>query len=157
MCKNHDYTILKKRCILSFKNVFTDLFHKIMSVVSFVPLIISVLLCGTILFSNFFTKIPDFSYFYKKKYFPISYNLTGTVELFNSEGTLIESEVEVFVGGYSISTLSSQEFSLTFSSPKTDKVYIVFIYNMDDEICEHIELLDINNDCYIEKEFKIYV
>lgn len=156
MSKKPDIDILLKKLTLSLRYLFSRSRRPLFTIISYIPLFVSSILCVFVLFSTFFNRIPTFSDCFQEKEYPITYNLSGTVNLFDSTGELIESEIEIFVGGYSITTFSSENFDLTFSSPKTNDIYVVFAYEINGVSHEYVELLNNNNNRRIEKEFDIY-
>lgn len=133
-----------------------NLLHKLPTIFSYFFLAFSVICCLIILFPSCFNKVPVLSYYIIEKELPITYTLNGEVKVLDKDGNIINKNIEVFVGGYSV-FLESEYFNLTFSSPTTDEVYVVIRYEVNGDIYEFIECLEIeNNNHSITKEFIIY-
>lgn len=133
-----------------------NLLHKLPTIFSYFFLAFSVMSCLIILFPSCFDKVPVLSYYISEQEFPTTYTLNGEVNVLDEGGNIINKNIEVFVGGYSV-FLESEYFNLTFSSPTTDEVYVVIRYEVNGDIYEFIECLEIeNNNHSITKEFIIY-
>lgn len=133
-----------------------NLLHKLPALFSYFFLVFSLVSCLIILFPSCFNKVPVLSYYISEQEFPIRYTLNGEVKVFDEDGTIINKNVEVFVGGYS-TFLESEHFNLTFSSPTTDEIYVVIRYEINENIYEFIKCLEIeNNNHSITEEFIIY-
>ena len=110
-----------------------------------------------ILIPECFDRIPVLSYYIREQELPITYTLNGKVKVLDANGKAINKNVEVFVGGYSVS-LESEDFSLTFSSPMTDEVYVIIRYEVNGDVRFLVRNLKIKNNSHsITEEFTIYV
>lgn len=150
---------LKYLWIILGRNI-RNLLHKLPIICSYFFLMLSVMPCLIImvmtLFPNYFDKMPVLSYYISEQEFPITYTLNGTVKVLDASGNIINKNIEVFVGGYS-TFLKSEHFNLVFTSPKTDKVYIVIQYEVNGHLCEYTTFLKIKDSNHsIFKEFIIY-
>ena len=133
-----------------------NLLHKLPTIFSYFFLGFSVICCLIILFPSCFNKVPILSYYIREAELPITYTLNGEVKVLDEDGNIINKNVEVFVGGYSV-FLESEHFNLTFSSPTTEKVYVVIRYEANGDMCEFTNCLEIeSNNHSITKEFIIY-
>jgi len=85
------------------------------------------------------------------------YELYGEVKVLDERGNIVnQNDVEVFVGGYSIS-LTSTEFNLKFSAPTMNEVFVVIRYKLNGDIREFTKCLAVNaGNHIIKEEFIIY-
>ena len=133
-----------------------NLLHKLSALFSYFFLAFSVMSCLIILFPSCFDKVPALSYYISEPEFPITYTLNGEVRVLDENGKIINKNIEVFVGGYSV-FVESEHFNLTFSSPTTDEMYVVIRYEVNGNMYEFTRCLEIkNNNHTITKEFIIY-
>lgn len=133
-----------------------NLFHKLPTIFSYFFLTFSVICCLIILFPNCFNKVPILSYYIREAELPITYTLNGEVKVLDAGGNIINKNIEVFVGGYS-TFLESEHFSLTFSAPTTDEVFIIIRYEINGNMYEFTKCLKIESNNYlITEEFIIY-
>ena len=133
-----------------------NLLHKLSALFSYFFLAFSVMSCLIILFPSCFDKMPALSYYISEQEFPITYTLNGEVRVLDENGKIINKNIEVFVGGYSV-FVESEHFNLTFSSPTTDEMYVVIRYEVNGNMYEFTRCLEIkNNNHTITKEFIIY-
>lgn len=109
-----------------------------------------------ILFPICYDRVPVYSYFVQEWELPISYNLSGKVEIVDAYGNIVNRDVEIFVGGYSATANSIGEFHLVFSAPSTTEIFAVVKYaNPAGQIITKTESIVIKNGIHvIEKEFK---
>jgi len=136
----------------------SKVFSRLPFVCSYILLVISVLISLTILIPNCFNRIPVLSYFISECELPTTYELHGEVRVLDKTDNIINKNVEVFVGGYSVSLGSSTEFSLKFVSPEINAAFVVIRYEVNGEISEVLRRLVIENRNHvIRKEFTIYV
>ena len=73
-----------------------------------------------------FDRVPVLSYYISEHELPMMYELYGEVKVLDEKGNIVNQNVEVFVGGYSIS-LTSTEFNLKFSAPTMNEVLLVHL------------------------------
>lgn len=133
-----------------------NLLHNLPTICSYLFLVFSVISCLIILIPSCFNKVPVISYYISEQKFPITYKLNGEVKVLDENGNVINKNIEVFVGGYSV-FLESEQFDLTFSSPITDEVYVVIRYEVNGSIYEYTKCLEIkNNNRSMSEEFIIY-
>lgn len=133
-----------------------NLFHKLPTIFSYFFLEVSVICCLIILFASCFNKVPILSYYISEAELPITYTLNGEVKVLDEGGNIINKNIEVFVGGYS-TFLESEHFSLTFSAPTIDEVYVVIRYEINGDIYEFTKCLENDSNNYsITEEFIIY-
>lgn len=123
---------------------------------SFGLLIFSFFVLLMILFPICYDRVPVYSYFVQEWKLPISYNLSGKVEIVDTYGNIVNKDVEIYVGGYSATANSDGEFHLVFSAPSTTEIYAVVIYtNTAGQIITKNESIVIKKGVHdIEKEFK---
>lgn len=147
-----------KRICLKVGRFIHNFFSRLPRVLSYSLLIFSVVVCMTILVPNCFDRIPLFSYYISERKLPIAYELSGKVKIIKKNGDEIKEKVEVFVGGYKISTLTSTDFTLKFSAPMTREAFVVIRYKVDDEIREFTKCMLIEDgEHVIWEEFVVYV
>lgn len=147
-----------KRIRLKVGRFIHNFFSRLPRVFSYILLILSVLVCMMILVPDCLDRIPVFSYCISEHELPITYELCGKVRIFNKNGDEIKEKVEVFAGGYRISTLTSTDFTLKFSAPMTREAFVVIRYKVDDETREFTKCLLIEDgEHVIREEFVVYV
>lgn len=125
--------------------------HKLLFILSYFFLVFSVIVCLVVLVPNCFDRVPVLSYCISEHELPITYELYGEVKVLDVNGDIVNKNVEVFIGGYS-TVLTSTEFNLKFSSPKTDELFVVIRYEIDGNIREFTKCLTINNANHVIKE-----
>lgn len=135
------------------------LLKKIPVCLSYFFLVFSFITCMALLVPSLFDRVPTLSYYIKKLELPIAYELKGKVEIRNKKDEIITEDIknlEIFVGGYS-TYLTGTEFNLIFSSPKTEKIYVVIRYEIDGKMKESAKYVAIENGIYsFEEEFDIH-
>lgn len=146
-----------KYLILKTKRLLRDIFKRIPIVLSYSFLVLSGIVCLTILLPRCFNRVPVLSYFICEHELPLTYELCGEVKIIDKDGKLVNKNVEVFVGGYS-TFLTSTEFKLKFSAPITERIFVVIRYEKNGKVIESTQSLKIDKECYsIWKEFIINV
>lgn len=146
-----------KYCWLNIVRVVRGFLRKLPTFFSYFFLVFSVISCLMILIPECFDRIPVLSYYIREQELPITYTLNGKVKVLDANGKAINKNVEVFVGGYSVS-LESEDFSLTFSSPMTDEVYVIIRYEVNGDVRFLVRNFKIKNNSHsITEEFTIYV
>lgn len=127
-------------------------FNKLPLILSYFFLVFSLMLCLIILIPSCFDRVPVIS----NHELPEMYELQGEVKVFDEKGNIINKNVEVFVGGYS-TPLASTKFSLKFSAPTTNEVFVVIRYAVDGDIREVTRCLVIKGGNHVIKgEFIIH-
>ena len=106
------------------KKVFTHLGYKISLLFVMFSFIVSLF----ILVPSLFYKVPVFSYLVDNLSLPVSYELDGEIILMNAKNESIIQPIEVFVGGYSVQSLSGEHFTLKFASETGDYFYLTIEY-----------------------------
>ena len=104
--------------------------NKLPIILSYFFLTFSVVTCLIILIPNWFDRVPILSYYISEYRLPITYELHGEVKVLDENDSIVNKNVEVFIGGYSIS-LAETEFVLKFSSLVTNEVFVVIRYEVD--------------------------
>ena len=146
-----------KYCWLNIVRVVFAFLRKLPTFFSYFFLIFSVTSCLMILMPECFDRVPVLSYYIREQELPITYTLDGKVKVLDANGKAINNNVEVFVGGYSV-FLESEDFSLTFSSPITDEVFVIIRYEVNGDVRFLVRNLKIKNNSHsITEEFTIYV
>lgn len=128
-------------------------------ILSYVPLIISMMISLIIFFPNCFDRVPVLTYFIEKLELPITYELCGEVKIIDKNGNIVDKNVEVIVGGYKTSILGSTEFNLKFTSPMTNEVFVVIRYENNRKKHVFTNCLinnDEDSDHVFNEEFIIY-
>lgn len=150
--------ILCKFIQLKVRRFFRSAFRGIGFKLSIVFLLISATVSLMVILPNCFDRVPVYSYFIRKFELPITYELTGKIEIFDADENLISTDVEVIVGGYSTWTTPSREYSLNFSSPMTDEIYAIIRYKSSSGKMEVItESITVSDGIHkLEKEFQYY-
>lgn len=124
--------------------------------VSYFLLLISAVICISILFTDYFDRVPLLSYFISQSELPQKYILEGEVKVYDRNGDIVNSNIDVFVGGYS-AYQASDTFTITFASPPTNELYVVIRYQIDKSIHESTFCLNTKDENHIiRKEFVIY-
>ena len=140
---------------LMIKRFIRGVIRRMPILLSYSFLLLSSIVCLTILLPRCFNRVPVLSYYICEHKLPLVYELSGKVEIVDKDGNLVNKNVEVFVGGYS-TKLTSTEFSLKFSAPITKRIFVVIRYEKNGKIIESTQSLKIDKDCYsIWKEFII--
>ena len=148
--------LLFKYCWLKILRVARIFLHKLPTFFSYFFLVFSVIACLIFLIPECFDRVPVLSYYIREQGLPITYTLNGKVKVLDADGKTINNNNEVFVGGYSV-YLKSEDFSLMFSSPITDEVYVIIRYEINGDVRFITENLKIEDNSYsITKEFIIY-
>lgn len=148
--------LLFKYCWLKILRVARIFLHKLPTFFSYFFLVFSVIACLIFLIPECFDRVPVLSYYIREQELPITYTLNGKVKVLDADGKTINKNIEVFVGGYSV-YLKSEDFSLMFSSPITDEVYVIIRYEINGDVRFITENLKIEDNSYsITKEFIIY-
>lgn len=135
--------VIKKTWLLCLRS-FRGLLKRIPNVLSYLFLALSVVICMTILFPTLFDRVPVLSYCINEGELPILYELTGKVEILDENEEIINKNVELFVGGYSLS-LKTTEIDLKFSAPMTNEVFVVIRYEVNGKVHECIRCLPVQN------------
>lgn len=142
--------------------VITRLVRKLVSklpvVISYVFLFFSIIVCIVLLVPEWFDQVPVLSYYISEQELPMSYELRGEVIIYDQKGKTIDTNVQVFVGGYQIQAETGTSFALTFSSPAVNSIYAVVRYEIDGQVFEHTQVF--LNDGYthvFEGEIIIHV
>lgn len=131
-------------------------FNKLPFALSYFFLVFSVIACLIILVPSCFDRVPVLSYYISEHELPMMYELHGEVKVLDEKDNLVNKNIEVFVGGYSTS-LTSTEFSLKFSAPAMNEVFVVIRYEVDGDIREFTKCLVIKDGNHvIEEEFIIH-
>lgn len=125
--------------------------NKFPSILSYFFLAFSVIACLVILVPSCFDRVPVLSYYISEHEMPMMYELYGEVKVLDEKGNIVNQNVEVFVGGYSIS-LTSTEFNLKFSAPTMNEVFVVIRYKLNGDIREFTKCLAVNAGNHIIKE-----
>ena len=113
---------------INARRFFRSAFRGIGFKLSVIFLIFNVAVSLLILIPNCFDQVPVYSYFVRELKLPIAYELNGKVELVDVNGNVVNTDVEIFVGGYSTSTNSNGEYILDFSAPATTEIFVVIRY-----------------------------
>ncbi len=123
---------------------------------SFFLLVFSFVVLIMILFPVIYDRVPLYSYFVREWKLPVAYELDGQVEIVDAAGNVVNTNVEVFIGGYSTSVDSNGQFKLVFSAPLTTELFIVIRYTTPSgQNIVKTELLVIKEGVHkIEQEFK---
>lgn len=131
-------------------------FNKLPIILSYFFLSFSVMACLMILVPSFFDRVPVLSYYISEHELPMAHELHGEVKVLDETGNIVNKNVEVFIGGYSTS-LTSTEFSLKFSAPTMNEVFVVIRYEVDGDIREFTKCLVVKDgNRVIAEEFIIH-
>ncbi len=121
-------------------------------------LVVSVLISLFLLVPTCFDRVPTLSYLIHKHELPITYDLVGTVMVLDTKDDIVTNNIVVYVGGYSTTVEPTSEFSLTFSSPCIDKVFVVVQYELDGKLQESTSCITVEDNSHtITAEITIYV
>lgn len=104
---------------------------------SYFFLAFSVVVCVVLLVPEWFDRVPVLSYYISEHELPMSYELRSEVIIYDQEGKTIDTNAEIFVGGYHAQAETGTSFALTFSSPAVDRIYVIVQYEIDGQIFEH--------------------
>lgn len=126
-------------------------FNKLPVILSYFFLLFSVMACLIIIVPSCFDRAPVLSYYISEHELPIAYELYGEVKVLDETGNIVNKNVEVFVGGYSTS-LTSTEFSLKFSAPTMNEVFVVIRYEVDGDIRELTKRLIVKDGNHVIRE-----
>lgn len=107
---------------------------------SYFLLIFSVAVCVVLLVPEWFDQVPVLSYYISEQELPMAYELRGEVIIYDQEGEQIDTNAQVFVGGYHVQTETGTNFTLTFSSPAVNSIYAVIRYEIDGQVFEHTQV-----------------
>lgn len=148
-----------KRFVLAIRRFFKNGFRGLGFKLSIVFLFFSIAISFMILLPNCFRRVPVYSYFIKELNLPITYELQGKIEIQDAYSNRINTDIKVFVGGYSTVVGLDGEFSLTFSAPDITQFYAVvrFKDTAGQEIIKVEPLIIPTGEHYIQEEFKYYV
>ena len=147
-----------KYSLFSICSWMRRLFKNLIRLFSYLPLILSGVICLTILFPVSLGRVPVLSYFISEHELPVKYELCGEVKVIDEHGNIINKNVEVFVGGYKTSIYNLTDFSLKFSSPTTNEIFVVIKYDVNGESYEYTKRLIIGEkDHKITEEFIVNV
>lgn len=145
------FKLFRLRARRLIKVAFSGIGYKL----SIIFLLFSVAVSLMIIAPNCFDRIPIYSYFIRELELPITYQLSGMIEIVDADGNIVSTDAEVFIGGYSTHTTSNGEYILNFSSPKTNEVFVVIRYtNPNGKIetrTEYVPIMDSVHD--IERMF----
>lgn len=131
-------------------------FNKFPIVFSYLFLMFSVVVCLIIFVPNCFDRMPVLSYYISEHELPITYDLYGEVKVLDEDNNIINKNVEVFIGGYSISLVCTT-FNLKFTSSVTNEVFVVIRYEVDGDIYESTKCIAIKEGSHIiTEEFIVY-
>ena len=143
---------------LKVRRFFRSAFRGIGFKLSIVFLLISVAVSLMIIAPNCFDRVPVYSYFIRELKLPITYELSGKIEIFDAHENCVNTNIEVIVGGYSTWTTLNGEYNLDFSSPATNEIYVIIRYtNSSGNIEIKTESIPISDGVHkLEKEFQYY-
>jgi hypothetical protein len=120
-----------------------------------------------ILLPNLFNRVPAFSYFVRELSLPLTYEISGRVNVVYSDKEnsnncgehRVAGTVEVFVGGYATMTDENGNFSLRFSSPHINEFFAIIRYmpHSGNPIHEYELIVIQQGETRIAREFTIYV
>ncbi len=121
-----------KRCWLYIVRGFSRCFRNLGFKLSILFVFFSFIISLFFLIPSLFSRTPILGSLIETMELPLSYEYVGKVIIFDEEGNQVEQAVDVYVGGYSVSTMSGEEFVLKFSSEMTDYFYLILEYKRAD-------------------------
>jgi hypothetical protein len=137
------------------RRFFRRVFKGIGSRLSIAFLLFSAAISLMILAPNCFDRVPVYSYFIRELKLPITYEINGKVKIVDVDGNIVNTDVEIIVGGYSTSVDSNGEYVLIFSAPVTAEIFVVIRYiDIDGNTIAKIESVLIKSGVHkIKREF----
>ena len=147
-----------KLILLKIRRLFRGAFKGIGFKMSIVFLLFSVAVSLMIIAPNLFDRVPVYSYFIRELKLPISYELSGKIEIIDADGNLLSTDAEIIIGGYSSRTSLNGEYRLNFSSPATSEVFVTIRYaDQNGNLTITTESVSATNGIHnIRKEFTLY-
>lgn len=150
--------IFLKYCLLILSRMVHKLLHNLPSFLSYCLLVFSVIVCIFVLGIKTFHQVPVLSFYIQAHELPTAYQLNGSVSIFDYDENVIDTNTEVYIGGYTKQVSSSSQFSIDFTSPPTNGFYVVIRYNYNEKNAEYIEFIEFDDNCFdYYKEFIIHV
>lgn len=122
------FSTLRKRFWLCFKHGARSLLKRTPFALSIVLLLFPVVVSLFLLLPSLFLRSPNLSYLLEKLSLPLTYEYNGKIVLLDPDGNIVDQNVLVSIGGYSIEVNTNEEFNLKFSSEFTDYVYVSVEY-----------------------------
>ena len=122
---NGEYGVMWKLLILWFRRILRAIFRNATLKLSIVFLCFSASVSLMILVPNFFDRAPIYSHLVRELNLPISYEVFGQVQIVGLDDDTDNRQVEIFVGGYHVSANIDGTFSLRFSSPLTNEIFLI--------------------------------
>ena len=127
-----------KRARLRISFLFKQLTKKAFSLLPYIMLIYCIVVSSVGILPEVFGRVPLASFLVRTHELPMSYELTGSIKVIDGCGNIVNSGVEVYIGGCYADLKSSTNLYITFPSPRTDIVYVVVRYVYDGEVFERI-------------------
>lgn len=141
---------------LYMARLFRSLRDNIRVFFSYAFLVFGILTCLFILIPQCFGRVPALSYYISEHKLPMTYELIGEVKVLDGNGDAVNAKVTVFVGGYSAS-LTTADFSLTFTSPVTDEIPVTIRYEVENRVCESTQFVRASQEEYtLHEVFVVY-
>lgn len=149
---------LLKWCWLYITRIFRRIFKHIDIKFSILFVFFSFLISMFLMVPSLFSRAPVFSYLIDTLSLPLSYEFEGTVLLVGSDGEAVVQAVTIYVGGYSIDTISGESFVLNFTSESADYFYVTIEYD-NEAGAETIttKKIETNDETNLKEVIKIYV
>lgn len=126
--------------------------NKFPSILSYFFLAFSVIACLVILVPSCFDRVLVLSYYISEHELPMMYELYGEVKVLDEKGNIVNQNVEVFVGGYSITIFISTHSVTMIKS--ADKNHIISIEETEngkyDAVCPCYPAKAIGNVDFID-------
>lgn len=148
-----------KRFVLATRRILRGIIKGLGFKLSILLLVFSVAVSLMMLIPSCLDRAPIYSYFISELKLPISYELTGKVEIRDKNNMIINKDVEIFIGGYTAPVGINGTFTLKFSSPTTSEICVTIKYTKPDGIIETKTefITPRNGEHSLQREFIIYV
>lgn len=94
-------------------------------------LVISLLFFLVAFFTNVTRRAPILSFFVTELELPIVYNLSGIIEIKDTNQNLMNiSDIYIIIGGYRDCIENGEEYSINFSATENENIPVVIKYNI---------------------------
>ncbi len=157
--RKENITLDVKLIWLKFRRGIKWLFKGFLLNISVILLLFSAAVSLLMLIPNCLHREPVYSYFISELKLPLSYDLSGKVQILDVDNNLVNKDVEIYIGGYSSMAKFDGTFSLKFTSSETIKVPIVINYTKPNGQSEtQIEFIALRcGEYHLQKEFIYHV